>query len=103
MQARELLKVGAMRKRREIGERTAGVLGWRVLTVAAFTAVMGRLLVARSGLPGYGAALFALAVPFALGAWAFHVVGSGRASVRRDVLLGVAAGALICAIVGLVW
>lgn len=103
MRARELLKAGARRKRRGIWERTAGVLGWRVLTVAAFTAVMGQLLVARSGLPGYGAALFALAVPFALGAWAFHAVGGGRASVRRDVLLGVAAGALICAIVGLVW
>ena len=103
MRVEELQKAGAKKEKREIRERNAGVLGWRVLTVAAFTAVMGQLLVARSGLPGYGAALFALAVPFALGAWAFHAVGAGRASVRRDVLLGVAAGAVVCAIVGLLW
>ncbi len=103
MSSRELLKAGAMGRKTWIRERTAGVLGWRVLTVAMFTAVMGQLLVARSGLPGYGAALFALAVPFALGAWAFHAVGAGRDSVRRDVLLGVAAGAVVCAIVGLLW
>lgn len=103
MGARKPPAAEARKRKRGIRERTAGALGWRVLTVAAFTALMGQLLVARSGLPGYGAALVALAVPFALGAWAFHVVGAGQPSVRRDVFLGVAAGAVICAIVGLLW
>jgi hypothetical protein len=64
---------------------------------------MGYLFVDPSQLPGSGAALFALAVPFAIGGWVFHVVGTGQPSVRRDVFLGVAGGTLFCAVLGLLW
>lgn len=86
-----------------VRDRTAGLFGWRVLAVAGLTAVLGQFFVARAGLPGSGAALFALAVPFALGGWAFHAVAAGRSSLRRDLFVGVAAGTLICALIRLVW
>jgi len=88
---------------RGVRERTGGRLGWRLVAVAGLTAVIGHFFAAPSRLPGSAAALFALAVLFALGGCALHFAGDDQPSLRRDVLLGLAAGTLISAIGLLVW
>jgi hypothetical protein len=76
---------------------------WRVAVFAAVAAIVAWALIARSPLPGFAAALFALAVPLAVAGWALWATGDRSRAVPRDAFLGVALGIVLCALSLLVW
>jgi hypothetical protein len=76
---------------------------WRILPIAALVAIACHLLLLRSPLPGLAAALLALAVPVAAAGWALRVTAGGRQAGRGYVLLGVAAGLILSAVIRLLW
>lgn len=76
---------------------------WRIIPIVVCAALACRLLLARSHLPGVGAALVALALLLAAGGWAFHATADPRLRLRRDTFLGLAAGMLLAVLSRLLW
>jgi len=66
--------------------------------VAVCALALGRMMAREVPAPGFNAALLALAVPLAVAGWAAHVTPAGNPSLRRDLLLGLSAGAAMLAV-----
>jgi hypothetical protein len=73
--------------------------GVAFVIIAGCAAMAAHLLLARSPLPGIGAALSALALLLGLGGWAFHASGDPRLRLRRDTFWGIAAGFVVSVVV----
>lgn len=78
--------------------RANSLLGWRIITIALCSAVATHLVARHSALPGFDAALFAVAIPLAIAGWAAHMATPGEVTLRRDFFLGVSAGVFVSAL-----